>query len=160
MRYLRILPLIAVFLVAGCVSLSLNFEKTADLKDRYDQTAKDSNIAIHYNVKKSETATLIKMSIQNVGSVFMNSLTINYDDCCQALSSGPGTYKYKNLGNLKNKSHKNMTLNISDNSLNTVKLKYSFIPVKEDSFLVANDSAGSEMQAEEITGQIILFIGK
>jgi len=130
------------------------------MKEKYDQSVKDKNIAIHYSTEKTENGTVLRMAVQNIGNVYMKNLTINYDDCCQSIHKGPGTYNYKNLGNLKNRSNKTMTLNIASKDVESVKLNYSFTPVQEDSFLTANEASAAQMEPETINNNLILYIGK
>lgn len=161
MRKYILLPLLSVIFLAGCIQNTMRFEPTVELKDKYDQSSKDSHITIYYNVVKSETESVLMMAVQNTGNIYMKNLTVNYDDCCQSQHSGPGVYNYKNLGNLKNRSHKTMSLKLPSSDVQTVRLKYSFTPVKEDSFLRAGgDTYASAQIAETIDSEIILYIGK
>jgi len=135
----------------------MRFQPTSDLKNKYAHSSKDRNIAIYYNVKDTAKGKAVMMAVQNIGKIYMQNLVINYDDCCQSLHKGPGTRTYKNLGNLKNKTHKTMTLNIPSKSVRTVNLDYTFTPVAEDSFLMKNDDYASSA-SQIIRGRIILYI--
>lgn len=159
MRKMIIFPLLLI-LLTGCIETSLRYEPTTELKERYSYSSKDSNLTILYNVTKSGSETVLSMAVRNTGGIFMKNLTINYDECCQTLHKGPGIYNYQNLGNLKNRSHKLMTLKIPSTDVQTVKLTYSFTPVKEDSFLNASDSYTPAADADSISSVIMLYIDK
>jgi len=137
--------------------MNMRFQPTAELKDRHAHSSKDSNIAIHYNVQRSSGGTVFNMAVQNTARIFMKNLVINYDECCQAMHKGPGVYNHKNLGNLKNRSHKVMTLKVSDSKVKKIVLNYSFLPVQEDAFLKASGDSTRYFQAEPIKGSIVLF---
>lgn len=159
----KLFALLFVFILAGCAGTSMKFEPTVDLRGKYDQTSKDRHLAIHYSVKSSPAGGYLMMAVQNVGNIYMKNLIINYDECCQPESKGgSGAYTYQNLGNLKNRSHKTMTLKLPEGDLKTVKLAYTFTPVQEDSFLYTKDTAGAVPPAETpaVAGQLILYIGK
>lgn len=157
MRKLKLLPLLAVLLLAGCIQANFfpKFEPTVDLKDRYDHSVKDEHITVYYSMK----GNVLHMAVQNTGNIYMQGLTVNYDECCQQQHKGPGAYNYKNLGNLKNRSYRNMDLMLPSKDVQTVRLKYSFTPVQEDSFMRTSENYQPQQAAEDISGSIVLYIG-
>lgn len=159
MKKLYIIP-IFLMVLAGCAQFDMQFKPTQNLKSQYDQSSSDGTVTLYYNIKKSAAGqTFIQIAIQNTAKIYMKNLTINYDNCCQAISSGKNTYLYKNLGNLKNRAHKTMTLTIPSADVKTVTLDYSYVPVAEDSFLHQTSEYNAPV-SEVIKNRIILYIGK
>ncbi|ADD68024.1 hypothetical protein Dacet_1252 [Denitrovibrio acetiphilus DSM 12809] len=157
MRKFYLLPVLLLLLV-GCYGPKMGFNSTDDLKTTYDQSAKDDHIAIFYSVKDMPDKKIINMSVKNVGKIFMKSLTVNYEDGGQITSDSKVSYNYKNLGSLKNRAHKKMTLNIAKETAGVIKIHYKYLPVQEDSFLITRDEATPLVEPDEVTGEIILFI--
>ncbi|MGD9808408.1 MAG: hypothetical protein AB7E76_11990 [Deferribacterales bacterium] len=159
MKKIYILPML-ILILAACTQFDMKFQPTQDLKANYPHSVKDQNLAIYYKtVKGSDEKTVVQMAVQNIGNIYMSNLTINYDDCCQALHQGPGSYLYKNLGNLKNRAHKTMSISIPSSDVKIVTLDYTFIPVTEDAFLKQNNEYTPSV-SEVIKSRIILYTGK
>jgi hypothetical protein len=157
MKHLAILLITAAFLLSGCSQYGMQFKSSANLQDKFDHSVKDRHLTIYYSLSKSGAERVLSLAVQNTGNIYMNSLTINYDECCQNTHTGPGSYNYKNLGNLKNRAHKTMNMVITED-VNTVRLKYSYTPVVEDSFLSMRDSSAADADAGTVNGEITLYI--
>jgi len=142
------------------MQLNMKFQPSADLKSSYDQSSRGKDITIYYNVRESVNGKNIQMAVQNTGNIYMSNLIINYDECCQLMRSGPGTSKYKNLGSLKNRSHKTMNLNIPKDAKGTIKLSYSYTPVQEDGFMMSSNSYNPTDKNNTVISEVILYIGK
>ncbi|PLX69623.1 MAG: hypothetical protein C0603_01455 [Denitrovibrio sp.] len=159
MKQIKYLPLLLLIVLTGCIQMNMRFQPTSALKNEYNHTAKDANVTIHYSVKKTaDGASMVKMAVQNTARVYMRNLTINYDECCQVNQSGPGKYRYQNLGNLKNRAHTPMSLKIPAGDFKSIKLKYSYTPVMEDGFLKTSNSDQAPIMAETVHGEVVLFI--
>jgi len=154
-----ILLTVVLFLIAtGCMQMNMKFHPSADLKSKYDHSSKGRDLTIYYNIKETTNSKVIQMAVQNTGNIYMSNLVINYDECCQQLQSGPGTSKFINLGNLKNRAHKTMDLNIPKKTSGTLKLSYKYTPVREDGFLMSSSSYQASDSAASIRNEVILYI--
>lgn len=153
-----ILAVIAVMslMLGGCVDASMQFKPQADLADKYDNSVSDDYLSVYYTVKDAPDGQLLMMTVKNTGNIFMKNLSFNYDDCCQAMHKGPGSYNYKNIGNLKNRASKQMTLPLPKGEIPSVKIDYSFTPVVEDAFL--NRDAAYPADMSDITGTITIYL--
>lgn len=156
MKKLLLIPL-ALVILAGCMQMNMQFEPTVKLIDKYDHSVKDKNIAIYYSVKNTPSGKMLNMAVQNVAKVYMRNLTINYDECCQTYKKGSGKYNFKNLGNLKNRSHKTMQLSLKGIDEKSLKLVYKFTPVVEDSFLKRDSGNAYTPQMEDIKETIRVY---
>lgn len=142
-------------MLTGCVDVGMQFQPQADLTDKYDNSVSDDYLSIFYTVKDAPDGQILMMTVKNTGNIFMKNLSFNYDDCCQAMHKGPGSYNYKNIGNLKNRASKPMNLTLPKGEIQSVKLDYSFTPVVEDAFLNRDASYSA---ASDITGSITIYL--
>ncbi len=156
-----IIGMLAVFslILTGCMDVAMEYRPAAQLSEKYAHSAGDEYLTIYYSLKEAPEGQVLMMSVKNTGNIFMKNISINYDECCQAVVKGEGSYNYKNLGNLKHRASKTMTLNLPKGDIPSVKLSYRFTPVQEDNFMVPESSAGFE-HSEPIEGVITLYFDK
>jgi len=159
MKKYILMPLLLIIMFSGCAPFNMKFQPTAELKEQYDSSSKTRDVAVYYTVKTTANSKVLQMAIHNTASVYMKNLTVNYDNCCQTYSKGAGKYNFNNLGNLKNRSYKTMTLNLAKETRGTIKLGYSYTPVKEDNFLNNNSTYTPVETQEAVDGFITLYIG-
>jgi hypothetical protein len=152
--------LAAVLMLSGCMQYNMQFNPTTELKTKYPHYVSDRNLTVYYSVKQGQKSNMLTMAVQNTAGVYMRNVTINYDECCQTMHKGPGNYNYKNLGNIKNRAHKLMTLQIPKKAGKAITLKYNYTPIREDSFLRAQDSFRAPVNASDISGMINIYLSK
>lgn len=147
-------------LLAGCTQFNMQFQPTSELRSEYDHSSKSRDLTIYYNVRESSADKTLHLAVQNTANLYMSSLTVNYDNCCQAYSKASGRYNFANLGNLKNRSHKTMILKMEKDAKGTIVLRYSYIPVVEDKFLNSSSSYTPEEARDAVEGEVVLYIGR
>lgn len=155
MKKLFILAVLCTVFLTGCMDIAMQYTPTDELSAKYKDQVKDDYLTIFYSVKDSPNGKMLLMSVKNTGNIFVQNLSFNYDVAADKAS----TYNYKNLGNLKNRASKDLTLQLPQNGENTFKINYLFTPVIEDAFL-NKDSQPGFVQTEPIKGTLVIYIGK
>jgi hypothetical protein len=145
----------SVLFLGGCIDMSsMQYQPTAELAARYDNSVKDDYLTVYYELKEAPEGQLLMMSIKNTGNLFMKNLSVQFDE---SQLKKMGTYTYKSLGNLKNRSAKEFSVVLPKGDISSVKLDYAFTPVQEDGFLNRDMPIG-HIDIEPITGTITLYL--
>jgi len=152
-----IMLIISLLMLSGCVTSSLNYKRSAVLNDRYKHKVSDRNVEIFYNTKVLDNRTVIDAAIKNNARIFMKGLTISYDECCQLRFKREAKHNYKHLGNLKNRSFKEVRFTLPVSDIKRFKLEYSYYPVVEDNFLRTSGDY-SRFESDAVNGEIVLFV--
>ncbi|MGE4265931.1 MAG: hypothetical protein AB7F25_00715 [Deferribacterales bacterium] len=153
-KYFLVLA-VSLFFMSGCMDVSsLQYQPARELAERYDNSAKDDYLTVYYEIKDAQEGRILMMSIKNTGNLFMRNLSVQFDE---SQLKKLGSYTYKNLGNLKNRSAKEFSIVLPKGDLDSMKLEYSFTPVQEDGFLNRDTPIG-HVDVEPITGDITLYL--
>jgi hypothetical protein len=145
-----ILILIVSLLTISC-DKSFNFRRDKKLIEEYQYTERSDVLLIYYNVTNTANNREVSMAVKNVSGNFLADLNFSIYTLKPVKLS-----RYIDLGNIKNRSVKNITIEVP---LNTKKvyIDYEYTPMNEDMFLQF-DNNRSYSDYRRFKDTIILFL--
>jgi len=145
MRLLKLFLYFTLVLVMLSCSLTFPYKTSKSLRETHAHVVSGDGIKFYYNIGKNGD---VDIAIKNVSGLMYGTLELDVIDNTGKLNI------YKSYSNVKNLGVRNLNIQASNNT-KFIRIKYKYMPIKEDLFLNPNKSFDD---LADINGMVTLIL--
>jgi len=128
-------------------SLTFPYKTSKSLRETHAHVVSGDGIKFYYNIGKNGD---VDIAIKNVSGLMYGTLELDISDNTGKLNI------YKSYSNVKNLGVRNLNFQVGNNT-KFIRIKYTYLPIKEDLFLNPNKSFEDLPDISGITTLIVKY---